>query len=399
MSQKVSIKFYPHPRAKEDGTHRIMGRIVVDRRKAEFSTDLSSRLKDWDQKTGEFKKHYQGNEELTKIKSRIYSLRTFLELEEKEVTARKLKELHQEKDKLRYTLAEYYRKYIDYQADLGQQTPVTITKYEGTLKYLNGFLQRKGSRNLKLNEVDYKFISEWNDYLSTTESKQFGKPLSYPTIHKHHVRLKTVLLKAFNEGHIRRNPYAQFKLTTPSKMPKYLTKDELERITEHDLGDNHSLKKVRDIFLFSCYTGLRFQDAQNLTMDDVHSDKSGKRFLEITQGKTGEEVFIPLFDEAEEIVDKWEELDERQIAKKVLPQISNVKVNSYLKVIQELCEIKTKLTHNVARHTFATTVLLDRGVPLEVTSKLLGHTTVSTTQIYGKITKNNINEVLNAIKQ
>jgi site-specific recombinase XerD len=165
------------------------------------------------------------------------------------------------------------------------------------------------------------------------------------------------------------------------------------------LGGNQSLEKVRDIFLFSVYTGLRFEDAQALTMDRLSKDKAGKTFLTIEQEKTNEPLVLPVLEPAVKIVSKYKSSPERKILNKVLPKISNQKLNVYLKVIADLASIDKKLTHHVARHTCATTVLLSNDVPIEVVSKWLGHTNIKTTQIYAKITNVYLQKVANNLSK
>lgn len=397
MGVNVSVKFYPHHRQRQDGSCKIMGRITVNRKKAEFATDMYVTEKDWDFDKDQYKRNPVGNERLTNLRSKIYNFKTYLELEKKEVSARRIRDLVQERDKTRYGLLEYFQAFIDHHKKVQDLSKSSESKYEATIRHLEQFLGMNGLNSIVLGEVDYQFLSLWDAYLKSYRSEQFERKLSVATIYKHHVRLKTILLKSFNEGQIKRNPYANFKLNAPTKTPKYLTSNELNALENANLGENESLERVRDLFLFSCYTGLRYQDAQNLRLSDLHKDQEGQYYIETEQQKTREDVYVPLLPKALEVVKRYANSNERQIQGALLPQISNVKLNTYLKVIQELANIRTKLSHNIARHTFATTVLLDKGVPLEVASKLLGHTSVATTQIYAKVTKNRIKNVLDEL--
>ena len=180
------------------------------------------------------------------------------------------------------------------------------------------------------------------------------------------------------------NPYAHFKLTFPQGNREYLTNEELDKLNSIDLSNNESLDQVRDIFMFSCYTGLRFCDAMDLKMEDIRIIND-EPHIRVDQIKTGERREIPLIKPAISIVDKYNWSKFRSLKGNVLPIYTNQRVNRYLKFISNLCGIKKNLTHHIARHTCATTILLDNNVPIEVVSHWLGHTNIKTTQIYAKI--------------
>ena len=162
-----------------------------------------------------------------------------------------------------------------------------------------------------------------------------------------------------------------------------LSASELECLIEHDLGGNESLQKVRDLFVFSAYTGLRYQDAQDLEMKDIVKSDTGRLFIRIEQHKTGELTNIPMFQPAIDILERYDN-NERKITAKVLPRLSNQKLNAYLKTIADLVGINKNLTHHIARHTFASTVLLEQDIPIKIVSTLLGHTNVRQTEVYAK---------------
>ena len=188
------------------------------------------------------------------------------------------------------------------------------------------------------------------------------------------------------EGIINKQPYSNFKLKSVKSERDFLQQDEINKIIKLDLSGNKSLDKVRDLFLFSCYTGLRFQDAQNLTTENLINFKE-KPFLKHIQEKTGRAVDIPILPIVSKILEKYKSAPEREIFHLLLPKISNQKANSYLKVISALSGIGRQLTHHMARHSFATTICFNNNMPMEDVSKLLGHSSIKTTQIYGRITQ------------
>jgi len=205
-----------------------------------------------------------------------------------------------------------------------------------------------------------------------------------------------VLIEAIKQDIIIKNPYNNFKLKYKPTNRTYLTNHEIKQLKESSLGMNESLQRVRDIFLFSIYSGLRFNDALTLTVDALKRD-GDKRYIELILEKGKLVIKVPLFRSALEIIDKYDN-KEREITGKILPKISNQKTNTYLKNIAELCNINKKLTHRVSRHTYATTINLDNGVPMETVQKLLGHKNIKTTQIYAQISDDKIFKDTDKIK-
>lgn len=398
-TNRLTVNYYLHPTKLQDGTQRVRGRIIYNRQKAEFSTEYSCHAKEWLSKEGEFKKSSYLNEELIKQKGEIFKKKSQLEFEKQGITAKKLRDAALGRNNNRSNLIEFVNEFINTNTSSQKLSPQRIRHYKVTLNYLKSFLKEQNLSDIELKYLDYKFIEDWDNFLNCQKTKQFGTKMSQSTLNSHHTRLKTILNSAFKKGLIPVLPYANFRLRKTVNLPKYLSKEELIKIESHDLGDNKSLHVIRDLFIFSCYTGLRFSDAQRLSENDVQQGTDGSFYIELKQQKTQTEVYIPLLPNAQSIITKYHNSDHRMVLGKLLPQISNVKVNTYLKVIQDLVGVKTKLTHNVARHTFATTILLDAGIPLEVTSKLMGHTNLATTQIYGKITKGNIDKHLNTLKK
>jgi site-specific recombinase XerD len=178
------------------------------------------------------------------------------------------------------------------------------------------------------------------------------------------------------------NPFSSFKFKYERTNREFLTKDELDRIIDLEL-DNESLDRVRDLFLFACYSGLRFTDVSGLTHKSIVKDSQGNEWIQVIMDKTNDFHRIPLLDKAKEIIERHK--DEAEMTGKILPVRSNQKVNAYLKVIADMCNIDKHLTYHMARHTFATTITLSNDVPIEVVSEMLGHKNIRTTQEYAKI--------------
>jgi len=160
----------------------------------------------------------------------------------------------------------------------------------------------------------------------------------------------------------------------------------------------YRLELVRDIFVFACYTGLSYSDIAKLNSNHVQIGNDGNDWIIIDRTKTESRCRIPILPVAKEILKKYENNPVAQTTNRLLPILSNQKMNSYLKEIEDICSINKKLTMHVARHTFATSVTLSNGVPIETVSKMLGHTSLKTTQIYAKIVDLKISNDMNDLK-
>jgi site-specific recombinase XerD len=175
-------------------------------------------------------------------------------------------------------------------------------------------------------------------------------------------------------------------------------KDELEILLHKNISVQR-LDQVRDIFLFSCYTGLSYTDVMALTRNNISIGIDGEQWIFTTRTKTDTASRIPLLPVAKYIIDKYSKHPEIISSDRLLPKLTNQRLNSYLKEISDICEFKKMLTFHCARHTFATTVTLTNGVPIETVSKMLGHRSLRTTQIYAKILDNKVSSDMQALKQ
>lgn len=186
---------------------------------------------------------------------------------------------------------------------------------------------------------------------------------------------------AKNNGWIHIDPFANYKIRFKKTDRGYLTQDEINIIMRKKFASER-LERVRDIFIFSCFTGLAYIDVKNLRQSNIRTSFDDGLWIMGKREKTGVNFNVPLLEVAKEIVEKYSgQLPDD----KVLPVMSNQKMNEYLKEIGEVCGIGKDLTFHLARHTFAT-LTLTKGVSIESVSKMLGHTNIKTTQIYARIT-------------
>lgn len=198
-------------------------------------------------------------------------------------------------------------------------------------------------------------------------------------------KLKTVMLYAFNNALIKHNPFSTTKIVKRVKEVEFLTEKEIQVIKKKNLISR--LDKVRDLFLFQCFTGLSYVDMSLLTKDDFKVNEYNQIFIHKERVKTGVSFTTVLLEDAVRIIKKYDYQ---------LPVISNQKYNGYLKEIQDICCIKKSLHSHIGRHT-AATYLLNKGIPLETVSKILGHSNIKQTQHYAKLVDKSVFAAINKI--
>lgn len=194
-----------------------------------------------------------------------------------------------------------------------------------------------------------------------------------------------------------KNPFARYKLKFNRHKKEFLSKEELKQFEEANL-DYKGYEIVRNIFVFACYTGLSYTDVRQLEENNIVRGIDGNYWI-FTQREKNEQPFkIPLLDKALHILDKYKSHSELNNGK-LLPVYSNQKINVYIKEIASSLEIFKHLTFHSARHTFATTVTLSNGVPIETVSKMLGHTKISTTQVYARVLEEKISSDMMRLRE
>jgi len=268
----------------------------------------------------------------------------------------------------------------------------TLKHYKTTRERLVEFFKTNFSRNdLPLSMVDYNFLNSFDLYLKT---ELWLKPNTALTYHKH---LKKVLNTAIAMNLIFHNPYSLFKVTRNETHRDYLTIQELEQIKNKEICTLR-MEIIRDVFVFACYTGLGYAELNILTAYHIHDGDDGGEWIIIDRNKTDIRCRIPLLPQAKSILQKYENFPINKNRGKLLPMRSNQKMNEYLKELAGICGIKKNLSMHVARHTFATSVTLANGVPIETVSKMLGHTSLKTTQIYARIVDSKISKDMEKLK-
>jgi len=252
------------------------------------------------------------------------------------------------------------------------------------------FIKSKYKKSdLKLEQLDLRFIKGLEYYWKTE------KKLRQATIYRNMQRVKKMIQFAIDENYLQKDPFSLYKNKKYKGVIVYLTDVELNKLMNHSFAQKR-LQQIKDMFVFCCYTGLAYQEMSSLRAHHIATGFDGNLWINMIRQKTKQPIAIPLLSQAEVILDKYKE----EGSDVVLPSISNQKFNSYLKEIAELVGIEKKLTHHIARKTFATTVLLLNGVPMEVVSELLGHSKITVTQEhYAKVVKSKVSEEIIRLKQ
>lgn len=268
----------------------------------------------------------------------------------------------------------------------------TVKRYRTSLKHTADFLQWKYQvSDIDIRKIDHAFITDYEFYLRSVRKccnnsavkyiKNFGK----------------ILRACLANGWLEIDPFRNYKAKTKKVDRVFLTEEELEIIAEKEFISER-LGQVRDVFLFSCFTGLAYVDVQKLKRSDIGKGIDGEQWIFKNRQKTDTASRIPLLPTANRILDRYQNHPQCLYGGRLLPVLSNQKMNAYLKEIADVCGITKPITFHIARHTFATTVTLLNGVPMESVSKMLGHTNLRTTQHYAKILDIKVSEDMRLLK-
>lgn len=258
-------------------------------------------------------------------------------------------------------------------------SPLTFERYTTSKKHTHDFMKSKYKvDDIDIKKLNYEFIHNYEFWLKSVRKCDHNTTIKYLS------NFRKIVNICIKSGWLDRDPFVGFKMTKREVERPFLTDDELTRIIEKKFIMPR-MSQVRDIFVFCCYTGLAYADVKKLTTDEITIGIDGEKWIWTNRQKTDTASRIPLLPPALEIMDRHKDDPQCLNQGRVLPVLSNQKMNSYLKEIADACDIKKKMTFHTARHTFATTVTLANDVPMETVSKLLGHRNLKTTQHYGKI--------------
>lgn len=373
---------------KANGKAPILARVTVNGEMVHLATRLDVDPDRWLGKEcrtlGKSAEDKYINETLDNYRNVIRNKYNELFFRGEAITAMRLKSiLTSRSDEAKRLLVLFDEFNEDYKALVGKETThKTYTRYLLTRRRLAEFMAAKYKmKDILLTDINTKFINDFYIYLRTVDGKNG---------HNYHMkmiqRFRTVFKTAKDNGWVQTDPFGGFKISMEETHREHLTIDELGALMSKEMTSER-LQRVKDIFVFSCFTGLAYTDVRGLKKSEVVMGNDGRLWIDTRRDKTKVAVYVPLLDIPRAILERYADTTSHD---RLLSIPANQKVNDYLKEIAAICGIDKNLTFHQSRHTFATTVTLENGVALETVQKMLGHKNIRTTQVYAKMTKRRI---------
>ena len=387
-SNTFSTLFWLKLASAKNGRAPLYARITVNGKRSELSLKRKVPISDWDTNKNRLKgfsdESRSVNGYLEQVQVKLFDCYQKLQSDNKLVTSDIIKAHflgNTETHRSLSDIIEYHNVHMKDTLRWGTQK-----NYYTTHRYILLFLKQKHkTADIYLSELSYRFIIDFECFL------RHQNTMGNNTVMKHIERLRKMTTLAHKMEWIDKDPFIKFEARYERKERTFLTEEELQGIENKEFLIQR-LQLIKDLFVFSCYTGLSYGDVMNLTKDNLCMGIDKKQWICSQREKTGIPVKIPLLSKALNIIKKYETHPNTINEQTLFPTISNQKLNSYLKEIADVCGIRKNLTFHIARHTFATTVTLSNGVPIETVSKLLGHSKITTTQIYAKVIERKVSE-------
>lgn len=400
MNTTVSVLFYiKRSKANIDGICPIYVRVTILTKRFEFSSNKYIDPERW---SSEGSKVKGSNEETRSINSHLENIKSKVLEAEKKIFKKDITLTSENLKNELFGLQENQRTLIPIFKDhnnkikelVGKEyAPGTLERYTTSLKHTKEFLEWKYNiSDIEISKIDHAFITEYEFYLRSVRNCANNTAVKYIK------NFNKIIKLCLANNWIDRNPFANYKSKIKEVERVYLSEEEIQAIINKDFKTER-LSLVRDIFLFSCFTGLAYIDVKNLTKSHISIGIDGEKWIFTHRQKTETASKIPILPLTQMIIDKYQDHPESCNQNKLLPILSNQKMNAYLKEIAGVCEIEKELTFHIARHTFATTVTLTNGVPIESVSKMLGHKNLRTTQHYAKVLDKKVSEDMMILRE
>ncbi len=399
MKHKMSILFYvKSSKAAKNGLLPIYQRITINGTRIELSISRFVEKSKWNTEAGKMKGNSEEsrliNSHLDILRNKAYETEKWMINNNQEINAQTFKNKFlgiEEKTRKLIVIFEDHNKKMN--ALVGKEFSInTYKKYETTLSHTKEFLKNSYSINdISIKQVDIAFINDFDFYLRNTKNCNNNSTIKYIR------NFGKIIKQCYFNGWIDKDPFLNYKGKVREVERVYLDQEEIETL----LNKNFKIKRldlVRDMFLFSCFTGLAYIDVFNLTQSHIIIGIDGEKWISTNRQKTESASKIPILPVTKSIIEKYEKHPQCLNENRLLPILSNQKMNAYLKELADICEIPKELTFHIARHTFATTVTLTNGVPIESVSKMLGHKNLRTTQHYAKVLDKKVSEDMMLLK-
>lgn len=393
-SSTFSVIFWIYTKRKKNGQAPIYLRITLNNKRLNISLKRKINVELWDynkqRSTGVDAYSLELNEFLDQEYSRLFQYYQELRIEGRVRSLENIKRKYFGESEKLYSLEDIFEYHNS--VCFSKLKPNTKRLYKTSQNYIRKFIKMEfGRKDYYLQELDYNFILKFENFLRTVKPKHYQKSLQHNAVMKHIQRLKKMISLAHQMEWIEKNPFLKFQSTLEPREREFLSAEDLLAIENAKL-ESKRLQRVRDLFIFSCYTGISYGDLVLLKPENLVIGINGKLWISTKRMKNGNSVKVPLLKKAILIIENYKKDVNCQINGTLLPMLSNQKVNQYLKEIANDCKIKKHITFHLARHTFATTVALTNGVPIETVSKILGHKKLSTTQIYAKVVERKLSD-------
>lgn len=377
---------------KKSGKCPIMGRISVDGESKAFSIGMDIEPKQWDADKGIT---VGKSDEVLTINRKIESLKLELEQHYRNivenqgfVTAELLKNALRGIGTVKNTVMQEFAELVE---EKRKSIGIKIVAssygiYPAAYRHFKGFLRHKyNSDDIPFSVVTEAVVEEYDYYLkidarlSTRTARATMKPF------------RTVVMRAFNKGLLRNDPFFDYTFEKIISTPRWLSHDEIDRLMKLEIK-SPAQDFVRDMFLFSVFTGISYIDLKNLQKTDIRQQEDGSLWIILNRQKTGATSYIPLLDIPNKIIDKYENTKFSGDEGRIFKIRSSASVNGHLKELAKSAKINKRLVYHMSRHSFGTEICLSGGVPIETVSRMMGHLSIKTTQIYAEATRTKINE-------
>lgn len=399
MKAKITVHIYAKTsKANKSGQLPIYFRITVNGERFEFSTKKFIEKSKWSSEQSKMKGNSDEarslNNYLDLIKSKVFDIQMELLHKNEELSIENFKSRLTGTHERERMIIPIYQSHNDKIKDLigNGYAYGTLERFKISLKHLQEFIFWKYNvSDISINKIDYAFVTEFEFYLRSVKKCNNNTAVKYVR------NFRKIIKTCLDNDWLDKDPTTRYEGKMKEVERDFLTEEELLKIYNKKISSER-LQLVRDIFIFSCYTGLAYIDVKGLKKDHIGIGIDGEKWIFKNRQKTETKSKIPILPIAEEIIEKYSNHPKCLNENSIMPILTNQKMNAYLKEIGDLCDISKEITFHMARHTFATSVTLSNGVPIETVSKMLGHKNLHTTQHYAKVLDKKVSEDMQILK-
>jgi site-specific recombinase XerD len=399
MKAKITLHIYAKTtKANAAGQLPIYIRLTVDGQRFEFSSKKFIEKSKWSPELSKMKGSSEEartiNNYLDLMKSKVFDIQMELIHKNEELSLENFKSRILGTHQRERMIIPIYQNHNDKIEDLigNGYAYGTLERFKISLKHLQEFIQWKYNlSDISINKIDYPFVTEFEFYLRSVKKCNNNTAVKYVR------NFRKIIKICLDNDWLDKNPCSRYEGKMKEVERDFLTEEELNRLYNKRFSSER-LTLVKDIFIFSCYTGLAYVDVKGLKKDHIAIGIDGEKWIFKNRQKTDTKSKIPVLPIAQEIIKKYSDHPKCLNEDSILPILTNQKMNAYLKEIGDLCEITKEITFHMARHTFATSVTLTNGVPIETVSKMLGHKNIQTTQHYAKILDKKVSEDMQVLR-